>query len=127
MNQTFTNARRILVVEDNRDAADSQAELLELWGYQVAVAYDGLAGVGQAFTFRPAVVVMDIGLPLLDGYQAARLIRDQPALAGIRLIALTGYGREEDRQRAYDAGFDHHLTKPADLERLREMISPAPK
>lgn len=114
---------RILVVEDNTDQAHSLAELLEMWGHEVAVASDGLAGIERARSFHPDVVIMDIGLPVLDGYQAARLLRADPSTSQMLLIALTGYGQDEDRRQAKDAGFDLHLTKPADLEALRQALT----
>lgn len=118
-------ALRILVVEDNIDQAHSLAELLELWGHDVVVAHDGLAGVERARSFRPDVIIMDIGLPLLDGYQVARRLRADPATSRIYLIALTGYGQDEDRRQAFAAGFELHLTKPADLEALRRALRSA--
>lgn len=114
---------RILVVEDNIDHAHTLAELLTLWGHETAVAYDGLSGIERAGTFQPQVIIMDIGLPVLDGYQAARQLRANPLTRGIRLIALTGYGKDEDRRQAFAAGFDFHMTKPADLEVLRRALN----
>ena len=117
-------ARRCLIIEDNRDAAESMAALLELTGHEVTVAYDGAEGVARARLIQPEVVVCDIGLPgSLDGYAVARALRADPELAGCRLIALTGYGQEEDQRRAREAGFDVHLTKPADPEVLRRLIA----
>ncbi len=113
---------RILVVEDNRDTADSLRMLLELLGHEVAVAYTGPDGVQKAREFRPDVVLCDIGLPGLDGYAVAGELRRDPATAGAHLIAITGYGREEDRQRSRQAGFDHHLTKPVDPRDLQPLL-----
>jgi PAS domain S-box-containing protein len=116
---------RVLVVEDNRDAADSLRMLLETYGYEVAVAYTGPDGVRAAGVFRPEVVICDVGLPGMDGYAVAAALRGDPATAKSRLIALTGYGREEDRRRAREAGFDHHLTKPADPGALEAVLAGA--
>ncbi len=113
---------RILVVEDNRDAADSLRLLLELLGHRVAVAYNGPEGVRRAREWRPDVVLCDIGLPGLDGYEVAGELRHDPATAGARLIAITGYGQEEARRRTREAGFDHHLTKPVDPAVLQPLL-----
>jgi PAS domain S-box-containing protein len=114
---------RILVVEDNRDAADSLKVLLELYGYDVAVAYTGPAGVKAAKGWTPDVVLCDIGLPGLDGYGVVRELRRDPATARARMIAVTGYGSESDRERSQEAGFDAHLTKPADPATLQELLA----
>jgi CheY-like chemotaxis protein len=115
-------ALRILVVEDNRDAADSLRLLLELYGHEVAVAYSGPDGVGAAEQWQPDVVLCDIGLPGLDGYAVARRLRQNPHTARARLIAVTGYGQDEDRRRSREAGFDHHLIKPAEPEALQGVL-----
>ena len=113
--------RRILVVDDNRDAAESLSMLLHARGHDVRVAYDGLEAVGAAIAFQPDVVLLDIGLPKLYGYDAARRIRDARG-DGVLLVAVTGWGQEEDRRRAKAAGFDHHLTKPVDPEAISRLI-----
>ena len=100
----------MLVVEDNRDAADSLRVLLELFGYTVEVVYTGTAGVAAAEAFGPDVILCDIGLPGLDGYKLASQLRQNPATAKARLIALTGYGTDEDRRKSKEAGFEAHLT-----------------
>jgi CheY-like chemotaxis protein len=113
--------RRVLVVEDNPDSRDTLCMLLRLNGFQVEGAGDGQEGVRKALAWRPAAAVVDIGLPLFDGYEVARRLRaglDGPLL----LIALTGYGQPEDRRRAFAAGFDHHLTKPADPAVLLRLL-----
>jgi CheY-like chemotaxis protein len=116
--------RRCLVIEDNVDAAESLGLLLELIGHPAEVAFDGTAGLAAARRLPPDVVLCDIGLPgALDGYAVARAFRADPALRAAFLIALTGYGREEDRRRALEAGFDTHLTKPADLDDLRRLLA----
>jgi signal transduction histidine kinase len=117
--------QRVLVVEDNKDAADSLRMLLEAYGYEVAVAYTGPDGVRAAEARRPEVIICDIGLPGMDGYRVAETLRGNPATASARLIALTGYGRDEDRRRARAAGFDEHLTKPADPAALEAILASA--
>jgi CheY-like chemotaxis protein len=121
--------RRILLVDDNRDAADSLALLLGLEGHDVRVAYAGRPAIELAHEFQPEIAVLDLGLPDLSGYDVARLLRQDPALGRIELIALTGWGQDEHRKRALEAGFDHHLTKPVDLEqfaRLLQATAPRP-
>jgi signal transduction histidine kinase/CheY-like chemotaxis protein len=113
---------RILVVDDNRDAADTLAVLLELLGAQVRVVYGGSEALEAVRTFDPTVVLLDIGMPGLDGHEVARRIREQPQHAGAALIALTGWGQEEDRKRSELAGFDHHLIKPVDVEALQGLL-----
>jgi CheY-like chemotaxis protein/anti-sigma regulatory factor (Ser/Thr protein kinase) len=116
--------KRILVVDDNRDAADSLSLLLGGKGHDVRVAYDGLEAVGSAVAFDPDVVLMDIGLPKLYGYEAAKRIRKARG-DGVLLVAITGWGQEEDRRRAREAGFDFHLTKPVDPEAITRLIDDA--
>ena len=115
--------RRILVVDDNRDAARSVATFFELVGHEVQTAADGEQALEVAAGFDPEVVVLDIGLPLLDGYQVARRLREAPATRDSLLLALTGYGQAEDRERAVKAGFDHHFVKPADPGALLSCIN----
>jgi two-component system CheB/CheR fusion protein len=118
--------RRCLVIEDNADAAESMALLLRLSGHEAEMALDGSSGLETARSFRPDIVLCDIGLPgELDGYGVARAFRADPELRSAFLIALTGYGQEEDRRRALEAGFDAHLTKPADLEELKKLMARA--
>jgi two-component system, sensor histidine kinase len=118
------NLRRCLIIEDNVDAAESLSLLLQLIGHEAEVAHDGAEGVEKARGFRPEVVLCDIGLPgQLDGYAVARSFRADPELRSAYLIALSGYGQEEDRRRALAAGFDTHLTKPADLDELRRLLA----
>ena len=114
-------ATRVLVVDDNEDAADSLATLLDVMGYEVRVAYDGPEAIEAADAFRPEVGLLDIGLPQLSGYDIARHIRSTRG-EEVLLVAITGWGQEDDRRRAREAGFDHHFTKPADFERLLELI-----
>ena len=114
---------RVLVVEDNHDSAESLRMLLATQGYEVTIAYSGTEGVAAAQRARPDVVVCDIGLPGMDGYAVAKAIRRDPATAGTRLIAVTGYGQDDDQARAMESGFDTHLVKPADPERLLSLLS----
>src|SRR5262249_16425586 len=106
--------RRILLVDDNRDAAESLGLLLEMMGHEVHLAHAGDEGLLAMRTFDPGVVLLDIGMPDMDGYEVARRIREEEGSRRALLIAITGWGQDEDRQRARQAGFDHHLTKPVD-------------
>jgi PAS domain S-box-containing protein len=116
--------RRVMVVDDNLDAAQSLRELLELQGHQVvAVAHDGAGAVAEARRTGPEVVLCDIGLPGMDGYQVARAFRADPALRTTRLVALSGYAQPDDLRLAAEAGFDAHLAKPADLDRLEQLLA----
>jgi PAS domain S-box-containing protein len=121
--ETTPVGRRILVADDNQDAADSLAMILEMSGHDVRVVHDGRAALSVAQTFRPDTMLLDIGMPQLNGYQVAQALRQEPWGGRITLIALTGWGQESDRQRAMDAGFDHHLTKPVDLGALESLMS----
>ena len=113
---------RVLVVEDNEDAANSLALLLEMMGHETRLAHDGLAGVEAAAEFRPQLVLLDIGLPKLGGYDVARRIRETSFGKEVTLVAVTGWGQETDRDRAEEAGFDRHLTKPMNLETLKDLL-----
>ena len=119
-------ARRILVVDDNVDAATSLAMLLTLSGHVTHLAHDGVDAVGQSALFKPDLVLMDIGLPQLNGYEAARQIREQPGGEHIGLVALTGWGQEQDRQKSRDAGFNAHMVKPVALDALLALIASLP-
>ena len=114
--------RRVLVVDDNADGADSLALHLRLSGHEVQVAYSGPAALKVAEPFRPDVVLLDIGLPGMDGYEVARRLRQQPGLADVVLVAVTGYGTDEDRSRSQEAGFDAHLVKPVDADALPPLF-----
>jgi CheY-like chemotaxis protein len=116
-------SRSILVVDDNHDAAASLSKLLRRLGNEVQTASDGEEAVAAAAALRPDLVLLDIGLPRLDGYEAARRIRQQPGGHGIVLVALTGWGQDDDRRRSREAGFDHHLVKPVDLDALLELLA----
>jgi signal transduction histidine kinase len=116
-------ALRVLVVDDNVDAAQMLGMVLELHGHSVATAHDGIEALHRAREMRPDVVVLDIGLPGANGYDVARAIRAESALEGVRLVAVTGYGRDEDRKRCMDAGFDLHLVKPLEPAQLLASLS----
>jgi CheY-like chemotaxis protein len=113
---------RILVVDDNLDSAKSMALLLKLMGHEVCLAHDGLEAVEVAVRERPEVIMLDIGLPGQDGYQACRLIRRE-GLDDELIVALTGYGQDEDRARSMAAGFNNHLVKPVSLEMIQELLT----
>jgi signal transduction histidine kinase/ActR/RegA family two-component response regulator len=117
--------RRILVVDDNRDAAESLAMLLELSGYATRVVHDGLAALTAAEEMRPDVILLDLGLPRLDGIEVARRLRASECGRNVLLIALTGWGQDDDRRKSSEAGFDHHLVKPVDHETLLALLEGA--
>jgi len=114
---------RVLVVDDNVDAAESLAELLTAYGHDVRTAYTGPTAVAAASDYGPNVVLLDIGLPELDGYQVAQRIRQSPAHKHTVLVAMTGYGQDADRLRSREAGFDHHLVKPADFDEVQKILA----
>lgn len=114
---------RILVVDDNQDAANSMATMLELMGHETRVAFDGLAALAMAAEFPPDVALLDIGMPRLNGFETARRLRQQSSGASIKLVALTGWGQAEDRRRSREAGFDAHLVKPVDLSMLNDLLT----
>jgi len=114
--------RRVLVVDDNLDSADTMAELVRIWGYEVRTAHDGPAALECARSFLPNVVLLDVGLPGMNGYEVARRLRAE-GLAGDLLVSVTGYGQEEDRRKAEEAGFDHHLTKPVNPDTLLRLVA----
>ena len=119
--QTPIAGVKVLVADDNRDAADSLQRILSLYGYQVEVAYDGTAAIQLDGAFRPKVAVLDIGMPGANGFEVARCIRESRG-ESVTLIALTGWGQEGDRRRAMEAGFDYHLTKPVDPGALNDLL-----
>ena len=119
--------RKVLVVDDNADAADSLAILLRMAGYEVEIAYDGPESLSQAASFKPDVVLLDIGLPGMDGYEVAAELKKMPELQECVLVAVTGYAREDDRRRARDAGFHFHLTKPINHESLKALLATPPE
>lgn len=115
--------KRILIVDDNADAAQTIAEILRMFGHEVGAVHDGPAVVARAATFTPYMVLLDIGLSGIDGYEAARRIRPQAGGAGMRLIALTGWGQARDKLEAIAAGFDEHWEKPVDFDKLSDLAS----
>jgi two-component system CheB/CheR fusion protein len=115
-------SRRVLIVEDNKDVADALELLLDSLGHETTVARDGWTALQMAEDFGPEVALVDIGIPGINGYELARMLRSDPRFASVQLIAMTGYGRDEDRDAARAAGFDAHLVKPAEMERLRSLL-----
>ena len=114
---------RILVVDDNEDGANSLGQMLEMMGNEVRVAHDGLAAIEAAEESRPQVILLDIGMPKLDGYDACRRIREQPWGKDTLVVALTGWGQDEDRRRTSEAGFDYHLVKPVESGQLVKVLA----
>jgi CheY-like chemotaxis protein len=119
------SVRRVLVADDNRDGAESLAMLIESSGHEVFVAHTGVDALQMAAQQRPHVAILDIGMPGMDGYEVARQIRSQSWGTQMMLIALTGWGQEDDKRRAQQAGFDHHLTKPVDPAVLDDLLAVA--
>ncbi len=111
------------MIDDNRDAAESVGELVECWGYEVRVADSGASGLRLAAEHRPGTILLDLGMPGMDGYEVARRLRAAPETRGAMLVALTGYGQEEYRRLSREAGFDHHLVKPLNPEELKSLLS----
>jgi CheY-like chemotaxis protein len=116
------SARRILIVDDNRDSADSLAMLLDITGNQTFLAHDGLEAIEAVEKYRPEVVLLDIGLPNLSGHDVCKRVREQSWGKDIVVIALTGWGQEEDRRKSEEAGFDGHLVKPVDYDELLRLL-----
>jgi CheY-like chemotaxis protein len=116
----------VLVVDDNRDSADMMSALLRTWGHEVRTMYNGPAALASAAEHRPDIVLLDIGLPGMDGYAVARELRARGQGGALLLIAFTGYGQDEDRLRVRKAGFDHHLVKPVDPAELEAIIEAMP-
>jgi CheY-like chemotaxis protein len=118
-------ARRVLVVDDNADAADSLAILLRMNGQIVRVVHDGMAALEAAQCEPPDVVFLDLGMPGMNGFEVARRLRQQPATENALLVAVTGWGQAEDRRRTHEAGFDHHLVKPVDAGAVQGVLAQA--
>jgi CheY-like chemotaxis protein len=116
-------ARRILLVEDNTDQAEMMVMLLEFRGHEVTVAPDGPGAIERAESYRPDLILLDLGLPDMDGYEVARQLRRIPGLAHTPLVALTGYGQQKDRNRTAEAGFAYHLVKPVDPDLLERVVN----
>lgn len=125
-NPTSTTARRILVVDDNRDSATSLSALLRFNGHETHVAHDGVEAVATAEQTRPEVLLLDIGLPKLNGYEVARQIRKQPWGHKMVIVALTGWGQDQDRQESRDAGFNCPMVKPMELTTLMNLLDELP-
>ena len=123
MQDTLTPTLRVLIADDSKDAADSLATLVQQWGHEPHVAYDGQQALDVAAVSSPHVAVLDIGMPRLDGWEVARRLRERPGWGLTLLLALTGYGREEDALRSRKMGFDHHLTKPHEPDELRSLLA----
>jgi DNA-binding response OmpR family regulator len=123
MDFASTSGLRVLVVDDNLDAAATLGMLLRMAGHDARTAHDGLEALSVASGFRPHVVILDIGLPKLNGYDAARRIREQTWGKGAVLIAMTGWGQEGDRHRSKAAGFDHHMVKPVNPTALMKLLA----
>jgi CheY-like chemotaxis protein len=119
--------RRVLIVDDNTDAAETLADMLRALGHEAAVAPDGPGALERCASFLPDVALLDIGLPVMDGYELARRLRAQSGLPGMTLIAVTGYGQEHDRSRCLDAGFDEHLVKPVGIDVLQRLLFEMPR
>jgi len=122
LTESSRSIHRILVVDDNVDAGESTAIVLRLRGHEVATAYDGPSALDAVRAFNPGIVLLDIGLPGMSGYEVARHLRAQPKYQSLCLIAVTGYGQPRDRQQTQQAGFDHHLVKPVDQQTLAELL-----
>jgi len=120
------HGRRVLVVADNRDAADSLGMMLRYAGADVRVEYDGLSALEAMLDCNPDVVLLDIGMPRLNGCDLARTIRSDPIHGGVLLVALTGWGQAADRLRSHEAGIDHHLVKPVNFDMLQQLLLTAP-
>jgi CheY-like chemotaxis protein len=121
--QQPVEALRVLVVDDNHDAADSLGMLLSALGVEVNIAYDGASALASAAQWSPAAILLDLGMPGMDGWEVARPLRRDPAMKEVKLIALTGWGQDEDRKRTESAGFDHHIIKPVDFALLQKLLA----
>ena len=115
-------SRRVLVVDDNADSAEATALLLTLKGHVVKTAHDGEEALAAAEGFQPEAIVLDLGMPKLDGFEVCRRIRQRPWGMGVLMVAQTGWGQPQDRARAMEAGFDAHMTKPIDPDALQELL-----
>ena len=118
-----SNILKVLIVDDNVDAAQMLAVFLESLGHEILIEYEAIRGLERARAESPDVCLLDIGLPEMDGHELAQRLRQQPQTNGAVLIAVTGYGQEEDRNKSLASGFDHHLVKPVDLARISELLA----
>jgi len=123
--QAPNGRRRVLIVDDNADSAESMALLLRLDGHEVRLAYDGQSALEEAQASRPDVMFLDLDLPKMDGYEVARRLRLEPVMRDMKLVAMTSYGQEEHRQRTQEAGFQLHMVKPVDFNKVEELLSSA--
>jgi CheY-like chemotaxis protein len=123
MSHAPTAGRKILVADDDQDSAESLAMLFQMMGHDVRCALSGLEAINLAADFRPDLIVLDIGMPGLDGYEVCRRIRQQPWAHTVVIAALTGWTREEDRDRSHQAGFNHYLVKPVDPQALTDLVA----
>ncbi|MBX3467534.1 MAG: response regulator [Planctomycetes bacterium] len=114
---------RVLIIEDNQDAAEILREVLEMYEHEVAVAFSGPQGVEAARAFHPQVVLCDLGLPGMNGYEVATTLRQDPETCEARLVALTGYSQADERERARASGFEVHLTKPVGLDEIQQVLA----
>ena len=121
--QTGTSGLTILVVDDNPDVVETTSMLLQAWGHRTVNAHDGASGLALVAAEAPHAVLMDLGMPRIDGFEMARRIRELPGGKNVRLIAMSGWGQPADRERALAAGIDEHLVKPVDPTRLRELLN----
>ena len=115
-------SKRVLVVDDNADAAEMLAIVLRAAGHQVEVAFSGPSGIAVARTQKPHVIFLDVAMPKMDGLKVARQLREQRETQDSLIVAVTGFGREEDRERSTQAGFDHHLVKPVETKQILELL-----
>ncbi len=120
--QNAPSGHRVLIVDDNHDAADMLAEALTMYGLRARIASDGPSALELAREFRPEVALLDIGLPVMDGYELAGRLRALPGLSDVRLVAITGYGQDADRARSHQAGFDEHLVKPVEIQAVVPVL-----
>jgi CheY-like chemotaxis protein len=116
-------ARRILVVDDNADSTETMEMLLKLSGHEVATAHDGESALEKTREFQPEIILLDVGLPGMHGYEVAQRLRSLPENKNLVIIALTGYGQEQDRERAMEAGFDYHFVKPVEFDTLESLLN----
>lgn len=121
--ETHGRRIRVLVVEDNPESAMLLAELLDLQGFETAIAINGGEAIRKAHEFLPDIILLDIGLPVMDGYQVAQALREEPNAATALIVAVTGHSLPEDREQSYRAGIDLHMTKPVDIAQLKEILA----
>jgi CheY-like chemotaxis protein len=117
------SSRRVLIVDDNQDAAETLSLIVETWGYRTAVAHDGPAALAVAKDFQPEIALLDVGLPGMDGFELGMRLHQLPGMEKLHLLAITGYGRDQDREAAHAAGFSHLLVKPLDPDRLAPILA----